>query len=410
MRLDQIFLFLTIALTGTVYVVLFGNILSVLAIIVLLVLFLKDLQHGINRNSLLTYIVITLSLGFFLTLHYLLVPFENDSLPYITFYLRSAFIGLFLVYIKSKNINLINLLHPVLKVIAIHALIAFILSFIVGNFLFNITTSNIYTNSFIYLFFYNSSFDLFGITFYRNQGIFWEPGILQIYMNILFFISSFIFKNRKLQVLSVFLIFTTYSTTGIGILLLQFVVILFSKNTSIVQKLIILSSLAIVTLPLFIFNYQSKLKDSATANTEVTSSVLRIYDFVEGVNLTIRYPITGLGLSEKTYQRVKNNENSILNGYSQEFIDNIFDRRSSNSIMYFLSRFGMLFSFFWFYYLFKQRIVINKKWLFFVIIILANFSEPLIMAPFFILIVCSGLYESFRFTNSQTLPLIKYVK
>jgi len=406
MKLENLFLLLLILLTGTVYVAIFGNVLSGLAIFVLGLLFVRDLEFSIKKDLLLSYLIITIVLGGLLAIHYFLVPYNNDPVAYMTFYVRCILMGLFLVYLKSKKIELLSLLQPVLKIIALHAIIAFFLSFFIVNFLFNITTENFYTNSFLYLFFYNSTFDLFGFTFYRNQGIFWEPGILQIYMNLLFFISSFIFKQRKWQIISVFLIFTTYSTTGIGILLLQLLTVVFSKSVSVFQRSIIILGLVIVTIPLFVLNYQSKMSDSSDADTDVTSSVLRVYDFLEGVDLTLTHPLTGIGLSEHTYQNIKNSRNTILSDYSQTFLDNIYDRRSSNSIMYFLSRFGALFGFIWFYFLYRQKMVNNKKLLFFVIIIISNFSEPLFMAPFFILLVCTGLYESFCFTTSHTLQKI----
>jgi hypothetical protein len=410
MKLENLFLLLLIMLTGTVYVVLFGNFLNFLSIAVLGLLFIKNLQFKINKNLILTYLVITVTLGIVLVMHYFAVPYENDPISYITFYVRCVLVGSFLVYLKAKKIDLLTLFRPILKAIAVHAIIAFFLSFFIANFLFNITTENIYTNSFLYLFFYNSSFNLFGITFYRNQGIFWEPGILQIYMNLLFFISSFILNQRRWQFISVFLIFTTYSTTGIGVLLIQLSVILFSKSVSMFQRVIIVFGVGIITLPLFVLNYQSKINDNVDSESDVTSSVLRIYDFLEGVDLTLAHPFTGVGLSEKSYQKVKNSQNKILNDYSQVFVDNIYERRSSNSIMYFLSRFGALFGFIWFYFLYQQKIVNINRPLFFVIIIISNFSEPLFMTPFFVLLVCSGLYESFRFTSSNTLSLTKYAK
>lgn len=410
MKLDTFFLMLVIILTGTVYVALYGSILNVFAVGVLGLLFIKDLEFKINKDIIITYITITVILGGLLFIHYLLVPYNNDIFRYLTFYLRCILMGLFLTYLKAKETNVISLLQPVLKFIALHAVIAFVLSFFVVNFLFSINSESIYTNSFVYLFFYNSSFNLFGITFYRNQGIFWEPGILQVYMNILFFISTFVFKERKWQIISVFLIFTTYSTTGIGMLLLQLLVMIFSKRVNVVQRSVIILALASVAIPLFILNYQSKINDSVDSETGVTSSVLRVYDFIEGVSLTLSHPFTGIGLSEQTYQIIKNSQNDILSDYSQIFVNNIDERISSNSIMYFLSRFGVLFGFMWFFFLYKQKVVNNNRLLFFLIIIISNFSEPLLMDPFFVLLICTGLYESFSFTNSNVLSLNKYVK
>ena len=63
---------------------------------------------------------------------------------------------------------------------------------------------------------------IFNFEFCRNQGLFWEPGILQIYLNMLFFLEAFVFKKSKLLLLlASVLIITTYSTTGLILLLFQ---------------------------------------------------------------------------------------------------------------------------------------------------------------------------------------------
>jgi len=63
--------------------------------------------------------------------------------------------------------------------------------------------------------------NLFGIEFCRNQGLFWEPGVLQIYLNLFFFLQAFIFKQNRWLILIGFAILGTYSTTGILILIGQ---------------------------------------------------------------------------------------------------------------------------------------------------------------------------------------------
>ena len=61
--------------------------------------------------------------------------------------------------------------------------------------------------------------NLFGVEFCRNQGLFWEPGVLQIYLNLFFFLQAFILKQNRWLFLIGFVILGTYSTTGILILI-----------------------------------------------------------------------------------------------------------------------------------------------------------------------------------------------
>ena len=51
------------------------------------------------------------------------------------------------------------------------------------------------------------TFSLFGFQCARNQGLFWEPGVLQFFLNILFFLEAFIIKrNRYILFLTAFLL------------------------------------------------------------------------------------------------------------------------------------------------------------------------------------------------------------
>ena len=82
--------------------------------------------------------------------------------------------------------------------------------------------------TFNYLFYYSpkigNTINLFGFDIHRNAGMFWEPGILQAYLNILFFLElSFFNKNRVLLFLIIIAIISTYSTTGLFLLIIQLI-------------------------------------------------------------------------------------------------------------------------------------------------------------------------------------------
>src|SRR5947208_10760739 len=78
--------------------------------------------------------------------------------------------------------------------------------------------------SFKYLFFMRSdqyAFNLLGLSFYRNQVLFWEPGVLQFYLNLFLFLQLYLFKTKKSNIfLTVFAILITYSTTAYACMLL----------------------------------------------------------------------------------------------------------------------------------------------------------------------------------------------
>ena len=381
-----------------------NSILLTISELVLAGLFFKDIKAKYNLNLLGTYVVMSGLFVCILILHFLLVPFGNDPLPYIGFLFRFISVGLFCVYIKSREISLSRSLQQVLKVIAIHAVISFVLSFFAGNFLMAIQTDSFRSYTFGYLFFYNSVFEVLGLKLYRNQGIFWEPGVLQIYMNILFFISSFVIRNKRLQIFAALLIISTYSTTGIGLLLVQLLVILFSANATAIQKVLITLALSVVMLPVFVLNYTQKVSSDDGSGSDITSSALRIYDLMEGAQIIKEYPLTGVGLSQQAYKAFKKTHSSLTNGYSQEFSDMVAERRSSNSVLYFFTRFGVPITLFWAFMLYRQTFCFEKRWLFFIIVIVENFSEPLLIEPFFLLIAASGFFSLILF-RFKGLPL-----
>ena len=131
---------------------------------------------------------------------------------------------------------------------------------------------------FLNLFFYmpeRGIVNIFGLDFCRNQGLFWEPGVLQSFLNALFFLEAFVIKKRKyLLILTGFVIMTTYSTTGLALLLLQIIVYIhmeFKKN-KILIPLVLLCSFPIYFI--FSINIDEKIRGEREASFQK-----RLFDF-----------------------------------------------------------------------------------------------------------------------------------
>ena len=83
---------------------------------------------------------------------------------------------------KKKDI-FIKILHFILKLILIHAVFNFFAYFFIKNNLSIISTVNNDYETFFNIFFYvpkKCIVSIFGFEFCRNQGVFWEPGILRM--------------------------------------------------------------------------------------------------------------------------------------------------------------------------------------------------------------------------------------
>ena len=109
------------------------------------------------------------------------------------------------------------------------AFLNFILFILFPNFFvetIDVEGSNYRVFTFFYIF--NNlgvPYQIAGINFFRNQGVFWEPGILQIIINILIYYYLFE-KNKSLKQISIpiFVLLTTASTTGMFLFAFLFTV------------------------------------------------------------------------------------------------------------------------------------------------------------------------------------------
>jgi len=288
-----------------------------------------------------------------------------------------------------------------------------ILFYSIVNFLFYIVVKDSLTQivynsdkimyTFHQIFFYNpekSAFYLLGIEFVRNQGWFWEPGINQIYLNILLYLEGFVFKRNKWIILLIVLaIFTTYSTTGIVIMMIVLVVIFQSSIKR--NPILILLAMGVV-IPLYFIaktNVEEKLNTSSFQK--------RYFDFIQTLSIAQDYPLTGIGLdgnyfadfrsaytmNDEFRQKIEQSTNFESKAKSTE-------KGSSNSITYLIAALGFPVSFFLFYCLFKQMLFIHKKGIFMTIVFISVFSEPLLLRPFFLILIVSGMISFFsKFTK-----------
>ena len=183
----------------------------------------KDLMNSIIFTSIS--VLVLFLINFFFAISEQSV---DKYLYYLTVIMTSV---LFYVHFKNNRSNqiLLSRLNFILKLIFFHSLLNFIAYFFVSDQLSEINSEYYSCKTYAYLFYYASDeitlsvMNLFGVEFCRNQGLFWEPGVLQIYLNLFFFLQAFIFKKNRWLILIGFAILGTYSTTGIIILIGQLI-------------------------------------------------------------------------------------------------------------------------------------------------------------------------------------------
>jgi hypothetical protein len=292
----------------------------------------------------------------------------------------------------------------VLRLILYFSICNFIFYLVVKNNLSQITyNTDKVLHTFHFIFFYNperSAFNILGLEFVRNQGWFWEPGINQIYLNILLYLEGLVFKRNKwIILLIVLVIFTTYSTTGIVIMM---VTLFFIFRDSIKKNPVLIFLAISIALPLYFvakLNVEEKL--------ETSSFQKRYFDLIQTISIINDYPLIGIGLDDRYFSEFRSSHfisNNILNSFEEstnfELKAKSTDKGSSNSITYLIVAMGVPISAFLLFCLFKQTLFPNRQKIIMTIIFISVFTEPLLLRPFFLILIVSGMMSFFsRFTK-----------
>tara|TARA_B110000263_G_scaffold120278_1_gene104639 strand:- start:3279 stop:4568 length:1290 start_codon:yes stop_codon:yes gene_type:complete len=368
-------------------------------------------------NSVISTSILVISL---FILNFLFANSEQSIDKYL--YYLTVIVSSILFYVHFKNNRGISIflvrLNFVLKLICIHSLINFIAYFFVYDQLFEIggieeigNTEKYVCRTYNYLFYYASDeitlsvMNLFGFDFCRNQGLFWEPGILQIFLNLFFFLEAFIYKRNRWLLIIGFVILGTYSTTGILILIGQLVYLFlnrFNKN-KLLLPIIFLSFIPIYFV--FSVNIEEKLKGN-----RVFSFQKRIFDFTQPLFIAAAHPLTGIGLDYHEFQKLR--YEFYIDEESLELINETLgvslkgagtSLGSTNSITFLCAAMGFPTAILFVFMFLRQKIINDHRLLFFFIVFISVMSEPLFLRPFFFIFVISGFYHFFlKFTSYRT--------
>lgn len=293
-------------------------------------------------------------------------------------------------YRNIRNNFVEDLFHS-LKIFLYYSLISFFIQFAIKDFLFPLYNK---INTFYYLFYYTPQ-EIIPFVL-RNQGVFWEPGVLQIYMNLLFYIAFFVKKDMKISFLAALAVLSTFSTTGYMILFML-ITVAFSLRVrrSYFAAAIMLIVLPIVTSIVFM-NVYNKLTGYYSE-----SAVVRMFDFIVGISMVENHPLVGVGMGNERY---KNIFYKYGIGSSKAFgIDKLVLQKkgTTNSILFFATVFGIPIFTVLMIFLYKQTLIPDKFILVFFIFIISGLSEPIFNTAFISLFLVSGFSNSIPFSNKM---------
>ena len=411
--IDTILFFLMIISTGGMYFVLNRNIMSICFFVLLvftIIFFGNQIKKKIFYASVLTFLCI-----FILGIINFFFAISDQSINKYGFHFLSLIIGvLFIVHFQNNRNDKIFLdrFYLVLKIIAFHAVVNFVLYFFIQNNLSDVISrdKDVY-KTFFHVFYYmpeKSVVSILNFEFCRNQGLFWEPGILQIYLNMLFFLEAFVFKKSKLfLLLASVLIVTTYSTTGLILLLFQS---FFYFKSSFKNKKILAPMLIILLIPIYLV-LSTNVKEKVSGEREA-SFQKRMFDLTQPFFIALDYPLTGIGLDLIQFQK-KRQEFYISSNRLQKINSSLgvqakfetTEKGSSNSIMFLLACTGFPTTIILLYMFYKQKIIKSKRYIWLILLTISVISEPLLLRPFFFLFIISGFVNIFTKINNQKVVL-----
>jgi len=296
-----------------------------LGVIVLLLTNFKNYNQSATSN------IILAALAFFILLT--AITNQDYTLGYIIQLI--VFCSGFLIAKKIKFSVFVNIYSKSLYLLSITSLVLFT-AFIIFPFLLDffpmITNSeeSSYINVFVYVHFINM---------FRNTGIFREPGMHMIYLNIAILFQYFFYKTVKKKYLIVFIVtlVTTLSTGGfIVFALLAFTYLIKQKKTKTAIQFVTGSSILylfiIYNFDLFEVTFSKFNSDSS----EYGSSVARLSSVTVPTRIFVEDPFFGVGLtSYKGYYEFYSRE--IL-GFAMKA-----DGHSTNTLFNSLGTYGFFF-------------------------------------------------------------------
>jgi len=409
---DNLLVLLLVFTAGGLLFVFNRNLMYYLFLSILLITFLVN-SFKLKRQLLNASIFTTVSVLLLFFINYFFAINEQSIdkyLYYLTVIMSSI---LFYVHFKNNRGNQVFLLRLnfILKLICIHSLINFIAYFFINDQLFEISSDYYTCKTYNYIFYYASDelnlsvMNLFGIEFCRNQGLFWEPGVLQVFLNLFFFLEAFIYKRNRWLLLIGFVILGTYSTTGIIILIGQLVYLFIQRfnENKLFLPIIFLSFIPIYFV--FSINIEEKFKGN-----RIFSFQKRLFDFTQPIFIAVKNPLTGVGLDLDQFQKLR--YEFYIDSESLELINETLgvsikaagtSAGSANSLTFLLAAMGFPTAILFVFMFLRQKIINDHRLLFFFIVFASVMSEPLFLRPFFFIYIISGFYHFFlKFTSNKT--------
>ena len=379
--LDVLIVWLLILLSGSILTM------SLFNETYLLSLFLLALSIAFNRNfkkiEISAFVLIILASIVFLSCNYIF-SISTGLKDYILLFLRFFNAALTYLVLSRRIDNFLPNIQKALTVICVISLLGLITYVLFPGIGKTIHFANGYSSITVGFFYYfHAVVEVGGVWIPRNQGLFWEPGVLAVYANFFLFLSLFYYKKRSHIILATLVIITTFSTTGLFIMALQWFFYILSKNIKIHYKLLIC---LVLLIPVVFASYSSFKEKKDEQVKTATSYSLRSFDMYSATLIALKHPLIGIGISKEAFW-LERDKLSITIMQDQTMLK---ERGNTNSFFSLFYTWGIPFAFFLLYCGYKQNVFFRERILFFLILCLSLTTEPLIYTPFYLFLIYVG--------------------
>ncbi len=285
----------------------------------------------------------------------------------------------------QPTLTLARDLRSILKWMAVQALVTVVVAHALPFLFIPMDLGNANYQTFLLLFTYHITIDDLGGPI-RPDGLFFEPGVYQIYLNIYLFVELFIFRNYRRAVLGVLGVLATQSTTGIIIVGLQLAMAFTQalskgKNTHKIVAIALTLALAPVLGWAIYENVNAKLYGATRG-----SSWAREYDLFTGINIIQQNPLLGIGFELDRYLELSNQFGYLDTLLTEEATE---ERPTSNGMVQLFFALGIPLGIPFLIGLFTQRLF-PQRWLLGLLFCMSLFGEALVFYPFFLMFIFSA--------------------
>lgn len=288
-----------------------------------------------------------------------------------------------------------------LKIYLFHALAAFFLQFIFLELSMVYKNQTMTYKTFAYLFYYTHTNFIFYGVFNRNTGLFWEPGVLQIFMNLTLFIAWFIRKDRLIAILAAIAVLSTFSTTGLLILAFQVAVILAASKRRLLYGILFLP-VGVFLLWLVADNVSDKV-----VGEQAGSFVYRAFFLEVTTNILLQNPWFGVGPTDADQLgniiRITEYENVLgIESDKEYLVREVSESGNSNSWLVISLAFGLPIALVFTLLMYRQSVYPAHRFLVFMILAISLSTEAIADTSIMLLFLISAWFPGVLSSKGTT--------